>query len=76
MAFKKFLIKDPNQPDVLGEGITRCSEPGSSMYWVEVLTRNQSPLYSYVRAMNGDQALQFCRARHPNAALVRLMEAS
>ena len=62
------------QADQCGEGITRTSDPDAKFWWVEVLMRGSPPLYSYVRATSGKQAVQFCQARHPNAVLARLME--
>lgn len=57
-----------------GEGITRCSDPGAGLYWVEVLMRGSAPMRSRVRAATAQQAVQFCHARHPNALMARLME--
>ena len=65
------------QPDVAthgGEGITRTSEPGARLFWVEVRAAQSAPLYSYVRAMSAQQAIEFSRNRHPNAVMIRLME--
>lgn len=62
------------QAQQTGEGITRCTEPGAGLYWVEVLIRGAAPLRSRVRAASAQQAVEFCKARHPQAVLARLME--
>ncbi|MEB3169075.1 MAG: hypothetical protein VKK97_10140 [Synechococcaceae cyanobacterium] len=65
-----------DQGQHVGEGITRCSDPDAGFYWVDVIMRGAPPLASCVRAHSGQQAVEFCKARHPNAVMVRLMEAS
>lgn len=62
------------QAQQAGEGITRCSDPSARLWWVEVLSHGAAPLRDRVRALSAEQALELCRARYPNAALVRLME--
>lgn len=57
-----------------GEGVTYTTDPAAGFYWVEVLMRGTGPLHSCVRATSAQQAVDFCKARHPNAVLVRLME--
>lgn len=66
--------RDNDAPDLVGEGITRTSDPDAGFYWVEVIMRGAAPLASCVRARSPEQAVQFCQARHPNAVLTRLME--
>ena len=66
----------PDESRACGEGVTRTSEPGASLYWVEVRAPHAAPIYSYVRATSPQQAVTFSRNRHPNAVLVRLMEDS
>lgn len=66
--------QDSELPNVTGEGITRTSDPEAGFYWVEALFRGSCPLHSCIRANSSSQAVAFCRARHPTAYLVRLME--
>jgi hypothetical protein len=70
----KRKLQEPDQPVATGEGITRCSDPNAPAFWVDVWYRNQKPMACYVRAWNPQQAIQFCRARHPDAVMVELME--
>lgn len=65
---------DYQQNQQSGEGITYTTDPSARLYWVEVLLRGAAPMTSRVRAMSGPQAVEFCRARHPQAVMVRLME--
>lgn len=73
-TIKKAWHHSHDEPTHAGEGITRCTDPDASFYWVDVIMRGAPPMASYVRAQNGQQAVEFCKARHPNAVLVRLME--
>lgn len=70
----KRKLQEPDQPVATGEGITRCGDPNAPAFWVDVWYRNQKPMACYVRAWTPQQAIQFCRARHPDAVMVELME--
>lgn len=53
---------------------TMCGDLGAGFYWVEIIHRGEMTCRSRVRAHSSHQALEICRARHQNAALIRLVE--
>jgi hypothetical protein len=71
---KRVWRDDYDQGHQNGEGITRCSDPDADFYWVNVFMRGAPPMASKVRARSGQQAVEFCQARHPQAVLVQLVE--
>lgn len=57
-----------------GEGVTRCTDPNADYFWVNVHLVGTRPMASCVRAQTPEQAIEFCRARHPQAVMVELRE--
>lgn len=59
--------KSDNDPDLVGEGITRESGAGTELFPVRVEFIAGPPMTCTVRARTSRQALRFALARHPNA---------
>lgn len=55
---------------LLGEGVSRTSNPKSRLYSVEVQLTHQRPMHTTVRATSASQAEQFTKNRHPNATTI------
>ena len=56
---------DDNQPN-LGDGISRTSDPRSSLWEVHVWFGGGRPMKESIRAINIKQALKFAKNRSPN----------
>lgn len=56
-----------DEPTHGGEGITRTTEPGARMYYLEIPFPGRQMMRCTIRAKSQRQALQFAAARHPTA---------
>lgn len=69
MAFRHPVSSD--EPNHVGEGITRTSDPDARL-WPVTVTFNAGgrPMATLIRAVSAGQAEQFARNRHPSARTV------
>ena len=62
-----WAAKNSEQPSIRGEGITRNTGGGTSLFTVLVAFKPPAkPVRSTIRASNSEEALRFAIARHPN----------
>lgn len=61
---------DDNQPN-LGDGVSRTSDPRSSLWEVHVWFGGGRPMKESIRAINNKQALKFAKNRYPSATEIK-----
>jgi hypothetical protein len=59
--------KTMDDPELIGEDITRTSEPNTELFWCDVVFVAGPSMRCTVRARDSRQALRFALARHPGA---------
>lgn len=69
------LLRSPDEPECVGEGITYTNSSAARLWPVEVPFPGRPPMRCTIRATSQRQALQFAAARHPtaNAAAIRVL---
>ncbi len=63
---------DGDQP-VIGDGLSRTSNPRAALWSVTVGFGNNRPMFSTVRAMSKAEAKTFTRHRHPTATTITVL---
>lgn len=62
-----------DDPPVLGEGLSRTSNPRAVLWRVDVETGNARPMITTVRASTKAEALKFSKNRYPTATSIKVL---
>ncbi len=63
-------VLEHDEPQAVGEGLTRTSKAGSRLFDMLVHFNHSRPMRCTIRALSWEQAEQFAANRHPDLARI------